>query len=371
MITRYSNPAIEAIWSEEAGFSRMLQVELVHYAKLAQEFNLPAIQKDPSVNVSRIREHENTTRHETTAFLLSITEQLESEAAKWLHYGLTSSDVLDTALVLGINDSMSEVESKLAGILRTFEGLLKNTPDLEVLGRTHGQPAEPLTFHHQIQGHLDEARALFASEYYLEYGKLSGPVGTNRHLDPKIEKKALASLGLDPYPYATQVLPRFLFSPGWHFLEDITLMIERFALQVRLHQTLGEWQEPFHTGQMGSSAMPHKRNPIVAEQLTGICQMARKNCQHLSECGLLWMERDMTHSSIERVLIPDTFHLVCYALEKLEKLISGLSLNTEVMSENASKSPLSSDKLLAAIREGSDRMVAYREIQKEKKDVVL
>lgn len=354
MIPRYQDPVIEATWSEQSYFTQALRVELAHFQALTGRTF------DVHLDVETIRALEQDTRHETVAFIQHVSRQLSPEDARMFHYGLTSSDIIDTTTVLLINESCARVTSLLEKLTDAFTHM--GIPrEIQVIARTHGQVAEPTTLGAQLLGHVYELECL-QDCCPLFYGKLSGPVGNNRHNDPEVERHALSMLGLAPHPCPTQVVPRSDWVPIWQWLFQISLAMERFALQVRLHQTLGEWQEPFGLNQAGSSAMPHKRNPIISEQVTGLCRMIRSQTNLLSEQGLLWMERDMTHSSVERVTIPDVFHLTCTALAKCEHIVKGLTFNTERIQQYVQEAVLSSDVLLARVAAGEDRETVYQEL---------
>jgi len=378
VISRYSRPAMARIWSEEAKLERWLAVELAALEAWAQVGVVPvdavevirARAKAPTPH--RVAELERTTNHDVAAFVDAVADGLGREG-RWFHYGLTSSDVVDTALALTAQDAGRLV---LEGIDRSFATVVTRAEehrDTLTIGRTHGVHAEPTTFGLKLAGWAFQlARNRRRVEQALEamrVGKLSGAVGTYAATTPEVERITCETLGLEAAPSSTQILQRDRHAELLSALALLASSLERFALEIRhLARTeVREVEEPFGHGQKGSSAMPHKRNPIVAERLCGLARLVRGYAFVGLENVALWHERDISHSSAERVALPDAFLVVDYMLDRFAWLVGGLVVRPERMRANLEVTGglfFSQRLLLALIDSGIDRDGAYRAVQR-------
>ncbi len=378
MIPRYSRPAMSRIWSDETKLTRWLDVELAALEGWAEHGDVPRDAVDAirttatTPSAERVAEIEAETHHDVAAFVDAVTEHL-GEEGRWFHYGLTSSDVVDTALALQIRDAGELI---LAGIDSAFEAVVARAEEhreTPMIGRTHGVHAEPTTFGLKLVGwafalERDRARVATALEG-MRVGKLSGAVGTYSATHPDVERVACERLGLEPAPSSTQILQRDRHAEVLSALALLAASLERFALEIRhLARTeVREVEEPFGRGQKGSSAMPHKRNPIVSERICGLARVARGAAVVGLENVALWHERDISHSSAERVVFPDTFLALDYMLERFAWLVEGLVVRTERMRENLAASHglyFSQRLLLALVESGLARDDAYRLVQR-------
>jgi adenylosuccinate lyase len=366
------------IWSDEGKLVRWLEVELaalegwaeagVVPAETVAEISAAAVPPAPE----RVAEIEEQTHHDVAAFVDAVAEEL-GPAGRWFHYGLTSSDVVDTALALQIRDAGALI---LAGLERAFAAVATRAEEHREtiqIGRTHGVHAEPLTFGLKLAGwafELDRDRArLERALEGMRVGKLSGAVGTYSATDPEVERAACERLGLEPAPVSTQILQRDRHAELLSALAVVAASLEKFALEIRhLARTeVGEVQEPFGRGQKGSSAMPHKRNPVVAERICGLARIVRAAATVGLENVALWHERDISHSSAERVVIPDAFLALDYMLDRFAWLIEGLVVRPERMRRNLESSHalfFSQRLLLALVESGLERAEAYRLVQR-------
>jgi adenylosuccinate lyase len=378
VISRYSRPEMARVWSEEAKLERWLAVELAALEAWAQVGTVPAgaaetVRRDANVPTpARVAELERTTNHDVAAFVDAVASDLGPEG-RWFHFGLTSSDVLDTALSLTVQDAGRLV---VAGIERAFAAVVKRAEEHRgtvLIGRTHGVHAEPTTFGLKLAGWAfqltrDRQRVERAIEG-LRVGKLSGAVGTYSATTPEVERLACEALGLEPAPSSTQILQRDRHAELLAALALLASSLDRFALEIRhLARTeVREVEEPFARGQKGSSAMPHKRNPIVSERICGLARLVRGYAQVGFENVALWHERDISHSSAERVVLPDAFLAVDYMLERFAWLVEGLVVRPERMRANLDSSGglfFSQRLLLALVESGVDRDGAYRLVQR-------
>ena len=378
MISRSARPAWAAIGSAEATRAGWLDVELAALEGWVETGTVPreALQaiRDRATppTPERVAEIEARTHHDVAAFVDAVAEQL-GEEGRWFHYGLTSSDVLDTALALQIRDAGALV---LGGIERAMAAVIARAEehrDTLTIGRTHGVHAEPTTFGFKLAGwafglERDRARVARALET-MRVGKLSGAVGTYSAIDPEVERIACERLGLEPAPTSTQVLQRDRHAEVLNALALLAASLERFALEIRhLARTeVREVEEPFASGQKGSSAMPHKRNPIVSERICGLARVVRGAAVTGLENVALWHERDISHSSAERVVLPDAFLAVDYMLDRFAWLVGGLVVRPERMRENLAASHglyFSQRVLLALVESGLGRDEAYRLVQR-------
>jgi adenylosuccinate lyase len=377
MIDRYTLPEMGALWSEETKFQKWLDVEIAVCEVHAEMGIIPRealeqIKSRAKFSVARINEIEKTTDHDVIAFTTNLAESI-GEAARFVHYGLTSSDVVDTANALLLRDACDILLPKLDALLdvlkrRAFE--FQNTPQI---GRTHGIHAEPTSFGLTFALWYDEMRRnrarLTRARETVAVGKISGAVGAFAHLDPEVEEKVCARLGLKAAPVSTQVIQRDNYAEYLCTLAIIAASIEKFALQIRHWQRteVREAQEKFKRGQKGSSAMPHKRNPILSERMCGMARLVRANSLVGLENVALWHERDISHSSAERVVLPDSSITTDYMLAKTASLIDGLVVYPERMLENLNLtcgSVFSGQLLLALTQAGASREDAYEYVQR-------
>jgi adenylosuccinate lyase len=378
VIARYSRPAMAGVWSEQRKLERWLEVELAATDAWAELEVVPTeaaaeIRKRATApSPERVREIEERTQHDVAAFVDAVAAEL-GEHGRWFHYGLTSSDVLDTALSLQILEAGALI---LEGIDRASAAVVRRAEehrDTLLMGRTHGVHAEPTTFGLKLAGWAfeldrDRARVERALEG-MRVGKLSGAVGTYSATDPEIERLACERLGLEPAPTSTQILQRDRHAELLATLAVVAASLETFALEIRhLARTeVREVEEAFGRGQKGSSAMPHKRNPVVSERVCGLARVVRSASVVGLENVALWHERDISHSSAERVVIPDAFLALDYMLDRFAWLVDGLVVFPERMRRNLEASHhlfFSQRVLLALVDSGLSRDEAYRLVQR-------
>jgi adenylosuccinate lyase len=349
MIARYTRPEMGRIWSEENKFRQWLEVELAAAEALAETGEVPLdaarlLRQHADFTVERINEIEREVRHDVIAFTTSVAESMaaagHAEASRWLHYGLTSNDVVDTAQALMVKQASALIrrgETELAAALH--ERALEHKHTVQI-GRTHGIQAEPITFGLKVALWYDELRRnqvrFDAAAEEMRVGKISGVVGTFGHVGPDAEERICDRLGLKPAAIASQVISRDRHAAWVSALALLAATCEKVALEIRhLQRTeVREAEEPFAVGQKGSSAMPHKRNPVTCEQICGLARVARANAQAAFENIALWHERDISHSSVERVILPDSAILVDYLLARTTWLMKGLRVNVERMRQN-------------------------------------
>jgi adenylosuccinate lyase len=377
MIPRYTRPEMGAIWSDTRRYDTWLAVELAATDALVDAGVVPAadareLRAKASFDVARIDEIEQTTQHDIIAFTTAVAERV-GPAARWLHFGLTSSDVLDTALALQMREAcdliLKDVDELAAAIKRRADEH-RRTP---MIGRTHGVHAEPMTLGVKLalwyaELARDRERVVRARES-ISVGKISGAVGMFAHLDPDIETAVCRRLGLAAAPVSSQVIQRDRHAELLTTLAILAASLEKFALEVRgLQKTeIGEVEEPFGRGQKGSSAMPHKRNPIGCEQITGLARLIRANAMAALENVALWHERDISHSSVERVILPDSFIALDHMLRRFTRIVSGMVVYPERMKENLARSRgvvFSGNVLLELARRGISREQAYEWVQR-------
>ena len=377
MIDRYTLPEMGALWSEQNKFQKWLDVEIAVCEVHAENGVIPhealeQIKARAKFSVARIHEIEQTTNHDVIAFTTNLAESI-GEASRFVHYGLTSSDVVDTANALLLRDAadilLKKVEA-LIDVLKRRALEFKNTPQV---GRTHGIHAEPTSFGLTFALWFEEMRRnrerLLRAREAVAVGKISGAVGAFAHLDPSVEEAVCARLGLQAAPVSTQVIQRDTYAEYLNTLAVIASSLEKFALNVRHWQRteVREAQEKFTTGQKGSSAMPHKRNPIISERICGMARIVRANSLVGLENIALWHERDISHSSAERVVLPDSSIALDYMLQKAIGLIDGLVVYPERMLENlgATRGLIFSGQLLLALtNKGVSRETAYEWVQR-------
>jgi adenylosuccinate lyase len=369
---------MKRVWSEEGRLARWLEVELATLAAWAEIGAVPAEaaaevrERAVAPTPERVAEIEERTQHDLAAFVDAVAEEV-GPAGRWFHYGLTSSDVLDTATALQVREAGALI---LDGIDRAQEAVIRRADehrDTVMAGRTHGVHAEPITFGAKLAGwafELERDRErLDAALERMRVGKLAGAVGTYGGGEPEVERLACERLGLVPESVATQVIPRDRHAELLSALALCAASLDRFATEIRhLARTeLQEVQEPFRSGQKGSSAMPHKRNPVVAERISGLARIVRAGAGVGLENVALWHERDISHSSAERVVLPDGFLALDYMLDRFAWLIEGLVVDPERMRANLDASHgvvFSQRVLLALVGEGLSRDEAYRLVQR-------
>src|SRR5688500_4213958 len=377
MIERYTLPEMGAVWSEQNKFQKWLDVELAVCEVHPQMGTIPRaaleqIKSRSKFSVERINEIERTTNHDVIAFTTNLAEEI-GEASRFVHFGLTSSDVVDTANALLLRDACDILLKKIDSLMtvlkrRAFE--FKNVPQV---GRTHGIHAEPTSFGMTFALWHDEMRRnrdrLTRVRETVAVGKISGAVGAFALLDPVVEEKVCERLGLKPAPVSTQIIQRDRYAEYLCTLAIIASSLDKFALNVRHWQRteVREAQERFTAGQKGSSAMPHKRNPIISERICGIARIVRANSLVGLENVALWHERDISHSSAERVVLPDSSIALDYILHKATSLIQGLVVYPKRMLENLNATRglvFSGQLLLALTRKGVSRETAYEWVQR-------
>ena len=384
MIERYTRPAMGQVWSDESKYSQWLAVELATAEVLAEHGQLPAeaarqLRENAGFTVDRILEIEKDIRHDVIAFTTCVAETMKAkgvaEASRWFHYGLTSNDVVDTAQALQLKESASLLLAGLTELIQTLKTRAFEFKDAVAIGRTHGVHAEPITFGLKLALWYDEAvrahRRLALAAEDLRFGKLSGAVGNLAHLSPEAEQQICEKLGLQVAPIASQVLARDRHAAFVSAMALVCALCEKCALEVRhLQRTeVREAEEPFAEGQQkGSSAMPHKRNPIVSEQICGLARVVRSNVQAAFENIALWHERDISHSSVERVILPDSAILTDYLLAKTIWLVGKMRVHPERMRRNLESTKglvFSGQVLLDLTAAGMLREQAYKVVQTE------
>jgi adenylosuccinate lyase len=377
MIERYTLPEMGALWTEQSKFQKWLEVEIAVCEVHAELGTIPRdaleqIKARAKFSVERINEIEKTTNHDVIAFTTNLAENI-GEAARFVHYGLTSSDVVDTANALLLRSACDILLEKIEALLEVLKRRaleFKHTPQI---GRTHGIHAEPTSFGLTFALWYDEMRRdrdrLKRARETVAVGKISGAVGTFALLDPEVEEKVCARLGLKPAPVSTQIIQRDCYAEYLCTLAIIASSLDKFALNIRHWQRteVGEAQERFTVGQKGSSAMPHKRNPIISERICGIARVIRGHSLVGLENVALWHERDISHSSAERVVLPDASIALDYILHKATSLIAGLVVHPERMLENLQLTRglvFSGQLLLALTQKGVSRESAYEWVQR-------
>ena len=381
MIARYTRPEMGRIWSEESKYQAWLEVELAASETLAELGTVPvaaagALREHAGFQVERIQAIEREVKHDVIAFTTAVAETMKAagagEASRWLHYGLTSNDVVDTAQALQVAQASQLI---LAGVDKLLEALKRRAYEFQhtpQIGRTHGIQAEPITFGLKIALWYDELkrgreRFVRAAEE-MRAGKLSGAVGTFGHISPEAEERICQRLGLKPAAIASQVIARDRHASYVCALALLCTLCEKVALEIRhLQRTeVREAEEPFAAGQKGSSAMPHKRNPVTCEQVCGLARLVRSNAQAAFENIALWHERDISHSSVERVILPDSTKLTDYLLEKTHWLVDGMQVSVQRMRKNLEMTHglvFSGQLLLDLAAAGMLREVAYKTVQ--------
>ena len=377
MISRYSRPRIQVVWDDSSKFSVWLEIEILACEAMAQlglipEADAKAIRARGKFSVPEILEIEKRTNHDVIAFLENVASYIGPEA-RWVHQGLTSSDILDTGLAVQLvrsSDILLEDVAQLREAIAEKAHQYKRTP---MIGRSHGIHAEPITFGLKMALMYDEfgraEKRLRLAREEIAIGKLSGAVGTHAHLDPQVEAIVCDRLGLKPDPLSTQVVQRDRHAQFSGTLAVVASSIDRWATEFRhLQRTeVLEVEEYFAPGQKGSSAMPHKRNPITSERLSGLARIIRGNAVAALENVALWHERDISHSSVERIILPDSCILMDYMLATLADLVAKLQVYPQNMRENLQVTRglyFSQTILLELTRRGLDRKTAYEVVQR-------
>jgi adenylosuccinate lyase len=378
VIPRYTPAEFLDLWSAEHRFAVWLDVELAACASMEDAGVVPRgtaagiRAKNIALSAARIDEIERTTRHDVIAFLTHV-EELAGIEARWLHRGMTSSDVLDTSLAILLRDAAGLLLTRCDALLSALATRAREHAKTPMIGRSHGIFAEPLTFGLALAGHhaeLARGRArLLAARREIAVGKIAGAVGTYAHLSPDIEKSALARLGLEPETVATQIVARDRHAAYFAALALVAAGIERLATNVRHWQRseVAEAEEAFAVGQKGSSAMPHKRNPILSENLCGLARVVRAAVIPALEDVALWHERDISHSSVERMIAPDATATLGFMLDRARDLVSGLVVYPENLARNLDRAAelyFSEAVLLALVEAGMPRQEAYVLVQR-------
>lgn len=378
MIPRYTREEMGRVWSDANRFQKWLDVELAATETLAEAGQVPRdaaalIRTRAKIDVPRIHEIEARVRHDVIAFTMTVTESIaDPAAARWLHYGLTSNDVVDTAQALQIRDASRLIEAALARFGEVLKKRAYEFKDTIQIGRTHGMHAEPITFGLKIANWFAENRRnqerFHTAAEQMAVGKISGAVGNAAHLGAVIEERICARLGLSTDPITTQVIQRDRHAQYVGTLAIIAATLEKIALEIRhLQRTeVREAEEPFGGEQRGSSAMPHKRNPVACEQICGLARVVRSNSIAALEDVALWHERDISHSSVERIILPDSTILVDYMLAKMTEIVSGMRVFPERMLYNLQSTGglvFSGQLLLDLVEAGAPRDETYKWVQ--------
>jgi adenylosuccinate lyase len=377
MIQRYTNPEMGRIWSDQRRYETWLQVELAAADAMADAGIVPAeaareLRAKGAFDIARIEDIERVTQHDVIAFTTSVAEKV-GPAARWLHFGLTSSDVIDTAQAVQMVEACDLILANMAALGEAIAGRAVEHKHTPMIGRTHGVHAEVMTFglklalwYADLQRSVERVRR---AREGVRVGMVSGAVGTFAHLDPAIEEAVCRRLGLEPDPVSSQVVQRDRHAELVSALAIAAASLEKFALEIRgLQKTeIGEVEEPFGKGQKGSSAMPHKRNPIGCEQIVGLSRLLRGNATAALENVALWHERDISHSSVERVILPDSFIALDHMLRRFTRIVAGMVVYPERMMENLNRSRgvvFSGQVLLELARRGTSREQAYEWVQR-------
>jgi len=383
MISRYTLPAMGHLWSDEHRLQVMLQVELLVLQAQASLGLVPRkavaeIRKRARLNLTRIQEREVTTRHDVIAFIEHLEEHV-GPYGRYLHMGLTSSDVLDTSLAVLLRQATELLIKDLTQFLSALATQARRHKRTLMIGRTHGIHAEPTTFglkmamfYDEFRRHLERLRTV---QREVSIGKISGAVGTFANVDPAIERSVCARLGLRPAPISTQIIQRDLHASYVMTLALIGASLEKLATEIRnLQRTeIQEVEEPFGKGQKGSSAMPHKKNPVTCERVTGLARLLRGYALAAMENVSLWHERDISHSSVERVILPDASILLDYMLQTITQVVGGLLVHKDRMRENLRRTHgvvFSGQVLLKLMEQGLSRTKAYELVQRSALEAV-
>jgi adenylosuccinate lyase len=376
MIPRYSRPEMSRLWSDENRFATWLRVEIAAAEVLAGQGVVPkealaAIKEKARFDVARIDAIEREVQHDVIAFVSNVAENVGPEG-RWIHYGLTSSDIVDTALALLMRDATDLIRQDVLALHEVVGARAHEFKDAPMIGRTHGIHAEPMTFGLKLAlWYAELGRALerlARARDTIAVGKLSGAVGTFSHLGPEVEEAVCRKLGLMPAPASSQILQRDRHAEVMTTLAIVAASLEKFATEIRALQKteVREVEEPFGSRQKGSSAMPHKRNPVGCEQVTGLARVVRANAMAALENVALWHERDISHSSVERVIVPDSFLALDHMLRRMTDIVKGMAVHTDRMRRNLDSTKglvFSGQLLLELTARGLRREDAYRVVQ--------
>jgi len=377
MIERYSLPQMTNIWEEESKFKIMLDIELLTLEALSRQKKIPQIafrriKKKAKFNLTEIKKIEAKTQHDVVAFVANLAQNIGSDA-QYLHLGLTSSDLLDTASGVQLKAASEILTADLNKLMNLLAKKARKYKEMVCIGRTHGVHAEPTTFGLKLALWFDETKRnldrLLQAKEAVSIGKISGAVGTYAHIEPEVEAYVCKKLGLKPARISTQVIQRDVYAQYMATLAIIGSSLEKFATEIRhLQRTeVLEVEEPFGRGQKGSSAMPHKRNPVICERICGLSRILRANALASLESVTLWHERDISHSSVERVIMPDSTVLLDYMLNKFIEVIDGLIVYPDNMLRNLVKTKgliFSQRVLLELMDRGLTRQKAYDIVQR-------
>ncbi|MEN3047016.1 MAG: adenylosuccinate lyase [Candidatus Hydrothermales bacterium] len=379
MIERYKVKEIEEIWSEENKLRLWLEIEILtiegfENLNLVPKGTAEKIrEKNIKITPQEVKEREKITNHDVAAFVDVLEEKVGKELSTYIHYGLTSSDLLDTTLSIQMRETLKIVLERIKKLEDVILEKIEENKSVFMAGRTHGMFAEPITLSHKFLSYLSEAKRnekrLKEAIEEVSFGKLSGSVGNYLHIPTEVEEFVLKKLGLKCEPISTQIIPRdrhviFIFT-----LVLIGLFLERIATEIRLlsRTEIGELSEPFERGQKGSSSMPHKKNPIISERICGLSRYLRGSLFPVLENTILWHERDISHSSAERIIFPDVSHVTVYMLDKMISILKNLIINRERIRENLTKYEkelFSQSFLYHFINKGMERSKSYDLVQK-------
>ena len=377
MINRYTRPEMGSIWEDENRYAKWLDVEIAACEAMSEEGTIPAkslkvIKEKAGFSVERIMEIEEETKHDVIAFLTSVAEYVGPES-RFIHLGLTSSDILDTSFALLLKEAMNLIIQDVEGFMKTLKKRAIEHKDTVMIGRSHGIHAEPITFGLKLAVWYSEMernlRRLEDALDIISYGKLSGAVGTFANISPRVEERTCKKLGLTPAKISTQIIQRDRHAQYFTALAILAGTLEKIAVEIRhLQRTeVLEAEEPFKKGQKGSSAMPHKKNPIGSENISGLARLVRSNSLSAMENIVLWHERDISHSSVERVIAPDSTILIDFMLHRLERIVDGLIVHPDNMIDNLNKTKgliFSQQALIKLAEKGLERQKAYVMVQR-------
>jgi len=376
MIKRYTLPGMAAIWTEENKFEKMLKIEILACEALSRlnvipKKDLAQIKRKAKFNIERIKEIEAKTNHDIVSFVMNISEYV-GPSAKYFHFGLTSSDVVDTTFSVLMREAMDIIIKDTKDLLKAFKAKAKKYKHTIMIGRSHGIHAEPITFGLKMALFYEETKRnlerLKAARQRIAYGKISGSVGTHANVDPFVEVYVCKKLGLKPAKVSSQILQRDRHAEYLNAIALVGTSLEKFSTEFRgLQRTeIGEVEEYFSPTQKGSSSMPHKKNPIMFERISGLARILRGNALASMENIPLWHERDISHSSVERIIVPDSTILLDYMLQKMTNLVKRLTVNEDRMRININKTKgiiFSQRVLLELIKRGLTRVEAYDIVQ--------
>jgi adenylosuccinate lyase len=384
MIERYQDLKIKRIWRKDHRFFLWQKIELIYLNNILKNKNIiPNNEKLyplQQFDYYMFSEYEKRTKHEMVAFLKELSYRLDiyhekyPEVNQYLHYGLTSSDIIDTAFSLQIKESLNYLIELITELKAAIETKIKfcKENNIQAIGRTHGKHAEQLPFANRFELFKEEiiyALQLLHQAKSFIYGKLTGPVGTSSFVDKDAAKKTLGELKLCQADFTTQIIPRFYYTHTMYALTVLATFYERFSIFIRLSaiNEINEIQEHFSPGQTGSSAMPHKNNPVIAENICGLSRYIKSNLQVALDNNTLWWERDISHSSNERIIWPQSFHLICNLTTKITNLLNTMHLNQDVIQNNLDNSVCDSHEDLLKASLSSTRFDAYEKVQSKYK----